>query len=218
MAFQVHYAGRDDLAFELGSLGTDPDPMMAAPQNISVSTFIATTRGENAAVEWLRQRLPMPIGDNLSFFLTGAGRDELLWTFTADDNRDEGRYTWLMRALVAVRSGLDTSSHRQQLLDHYAVASQNPYHVMGRFLVGLEREDAMLALATTLHRKCEVSFYLGARARAEGRIADAVDWFRVAVETAQQRDGEYFWAIGQLADMSSDPRGLSVPSAAPAVP
>jgi hypothetical protein len=75
----------------------------------------------------------------------------------------------------------------------------------------------MLALATTIHRKCEISFYLGVRARAEGRFADAVDWFRVAVETAQ-RDGEYYWAVRELAEMSQDPRGLVIPSAMPGVP
>jgi len=218
MGYMVHYAGRDDLAFELASRGIDPNPMAAVFQNIAASRFLATSRGQDEALEWLRQRLPMPFGDEMSFFLADVGHDEVLWAWTPDENNDAGRFTWLMRALVAVRSGLDTSSHRQQLLDHYSVSSQNPYHVMGRYLVGLEHEDAMLALATTLHRKCEVSFYLGARARADGRIADAVDWFRVAVETAQQRDGEYYWAIRALSEISSDPRGLSVPSAVPGLP
>ncbi len=211
-------AGRPDLAFELASRGTDPNPMAAMYQTILASHYLAEARGQDIAIDWLRERLPMPLNDDLAFFLVDVGHDELLWAWTADDSRDEGRYTWLMRALVAVRSGLARSPHRQELLAHYAAASTNPYHTMGRFLVGLEREDAMLALATSIHRKAEVSFYLGARARAEGRIADAVDWCRVVVETAQMRDGEYYWAIRELAELSGDPRGLDIPSAIPGVP
>ena len=211
-------AGRPDLAFELASRGTDPNPMAAMYKSILASRFLADARGQEAAIDWLRERLPMPLNDNLAFFLVDAGHDELLWTWTADDSREEGRYTWLMRALAAVRSGLASSPHREELLAHFAAASPNPYHTMGRYLVGLEREDAMLALATSAHRKCEVSFFLGERARAEGRIADAVDWFRVGVETAQTGDGEYYWAIRALAELSRDQRGLVIPSAIPGVP
>ena len=46
------------------------------------------------------------------------------------------------------------------------------------------------------------------RARAEVRVAEAVDWFRGAVDTVQLRDGEYYWV-----EMSRDPRRLIVPSA-----
>lgn len=218
MGSRVEQAGRKDLAFELASRGTDPNPMIGMFQTIAASRLLVASRGQDAAVEWLRERLPMPIGDDLSFFLVDQGHNELLWSWEPNDRRDEGRYTWLMRALVAVRAGLDSSAHRQELLDHYATPDGNPYYTMGRFLVGLEQEDAVLALATTIHRKCEISFYLGARARAEGRFADAVDWFRVAVETAQLRDGEYYWAVRELVEMSRDPRGLIVPSAMPGVP
>ena len=212
----LHRAGRDDLAFELASRGSDPNPMATVFQMISASRFLASARGHDASVEWLRQRLPMPLGDDLAMFFWDVGHDEMLWSWQPNDGRDEGRFTWLMRSVAAVRSGLDKNAHRQELLDHYATSNDSPYYVMGRYLVGLEREDAMLALATTLHRKCEVSFYLGVRARAEGRIADAVDWFRVAVETAQG-DGEYFWALRALAEISNDPRGLTIPSAVPGV-
>ena len=215
---RLQQAGRNDLAFEFASRATDPNPMAAMFQTITASRLLATARGQDAALDWLRERLPMPLGDDLSFFLVDQGHDELLWTWDANDGRDEGRYTWLMRALVAVRSGLATNPHRQQLLDHYAAPDANPYYMMGRFLVGLETEEAMLALAENVHRKCEISFYLGARTQAEGRLADAVDWFRVAVETAQLRDGEYYWAVRVLAELSVDPRGLIIPSATPGVP
>jgi len=211
-------AGRPDLAFELSSRGRDPNPMAAMYQTILASRYLADARGQDAAIDWLRERLPAPLNDNLAFFVVDVGHNELLWSWTADDGRDEGRYTWLMRALVAVRSGLASSPHREELLAHFAAASTNPYHTMGRYLVGLEREDAMLGMATSAHRKCEVSFFLGERARAEGRIADAVDWFRVGVETAQTGDGEYYWAIRALVDLSRDPRGLLIPSAIPGVP
>lgn len=51
------------------------------------------------------------------------------------------------------------------------------------------------------------------RARAEVRVAEAVDWFRGAVDTVQLRDGEYYWAVRELVEMSRDPRRLIVPSA-----
>jgi hypothetical protein len=45
-----------------------------------------------------------------------------------------------------------------------------------------------------------------------------VDWFRVAFETAQTRDGEYFWALAALTELVDDSRGVTLPLSSAALP
>ncbi len=81
---------------------------------------------------------------------------------------------------------------------------------MGRYLVGLATEAEMLGLAKTPDRRCEVAYYLGVRARAEGRYEDASEWFLVAVATGQTLEGEYTWATDQLANWAGTRQSLVV--------
>jgi hypothetical protein len=215
---QLHRAGHDDLAFAFTSRSTDPNPMAVITAAIQSHQLLSAWKGTDVANEWLREHLQVPLSDPLAASLVLLENEELLWRWTPDDANEEGHWTWLGRALLAVKGGLADNAHKQELLDHFAKPNPSPYYVMGRYMVGLEPESAMLALATSIHRKCEVAFYLGARARAEGRITDAVDWFRVAFETAQTRDGEYFWALTALTELVDDSRGVTLPPSPAASP
>lgn len=166
-------------------------------------------RGRHAAVEWLRSRLPGSLAVQGALLLYESGHTELLWELFDDPGRgDLADFAWLMRAAAAVEEGLDTHPRRAELLAHYRRGRSDPYHVMGRYLVGLSGEDEMVALMTAPDRRCEVSYYLGVRALGEGRYRDASDWFRVVTETGLTHEGEYRWAYGRLLEWSQ--RGWSL--------
>lgn len=47
----------------------------------------------------------------------------------------------------------------------------------------------MAPSATDPKKRCEIAYYVGLRAQAERRYADASDWYRVTLETGQERNG-----------------------------
>ncbi len=65
---------------------------------------------------------------------------------------------------------------------------------MGRYLLGLETEDQLLALARTSERRTQIAYYVGLEAESEGRISDAIDWYRVVLATGDYKKYEYSFA------------------------
>src|SRR5437016_12605378 len=74
----------------------------------------------------------------------------------------------------------------------------------------MEQKEALLALASTPHRRAEVSYYLGIKALSERRYRDASDWLRVTVETQMVRDWEFLWAKDLLTRWTGAGRELVV--------
>jgi lipoprotein NlpI len=75
--------------------------------------------------------------------------------------------------------------------------------------MGLEDEAAGTALrGTTPSQACEVAFYLGARAQGLGKLDQAHDWYRAAVEMSLPSESEYHFALTQLAIWSAQGKSL----------
>ena len=53
---------------------------------------------------------------------------------------EDGTFAWLMRAAGALQEERDRDPHREQLLAHFRAAGNDPYSVMGKYLVGLADE------------------------------------------------------------------------------
>ena len=53
------------------------------------------------------------------------------------------------------------------------------------------------------------AFYLGARAQGLGKLDEAYDWYRAAVETALPQENEYRFSLAQLALWSRENKSLS---------
>jgi hypothetical protein len=80
---------------------------------------------------------------------------------------------------------------------------------MGAYVMGLVDEERLFALENAPDRRCEIAYALGVRAWAESRMQDAVDWFRVVVETEQPREFEHIWAVQHLDWWRSQGRRLA---------
>src|SRR5437879_1609844 len=110
------------------------------------------------------------------------------------DDGAEGSYYWLVRALAWLQDPRRNPARGAQLMAFYRRPDARFYHRAGRFLLGMEPKEALLALASTPHRRAEVSYYLGIKALSERGYRDASDWLRVTVETQMVRDWEVLWA------------------------
>ena len=207
----VFAAGRPDLAFALQSRLPTDNTRYSLRYPMVAYRYLKAWRGDQAAaLRWLQSRV-RPAQNTIAFEIFSLGEDELLWDLITQPERQRyAESVWLTRAAAFVRSGSRSSRQRRALLQHYRQESRDPYFTMGRYVMGLENHETMLALATDAHRRCEVAFYMGIRAQGEGRYGDANDWYLVVRATQSTRDYEYRWATDILDEWDDRDRSLAV--------
>ena len=212
--------GRHDLAFVAeSSLKAATGGLESMSYASRAYRYLKRWRGPAEALRWMRSAVPDEMREPAAMIFYREDEGSLLWELIGEPPHDDhGRFVWLMRAAAAVDAGLATDPHRAELMAYYGQSGKDPYFVMGRHLVGLATEEEMLDLADAPDRRCEVAYYLGVRARAEGRYEDASEWFLVAVATGQTQEGEYTWAIDELTNWAAARQSLKVLAARAAAP
>jgi tetratricopeptide (TPR) repeat protein len=162
--------------------------------------------GDAAAEAWGRQWLHGAPAQ----FATGAlveRKEEPLWLLEESGPGQARELLWLFRAVAA--QWHPPSPHLGALKQHFAAPGSARYYLLGRVVMGLEDEAAGTALrGTTPSQACEVAFYLGARAQGLGKLDQAHDWYRAAVEMSLPSESEYHFALTQLAIWSAQGKSL----------
>ncbi len=208
-------ADRLELAFAIQSQLPTTSAVGSHRMPLRAYGYLRDLEGEAEAHSWLQARIPGNLLNPFSLVIYGHGDPELLWTLVdRPEDRAYSSTVWLMRAAAFVDSKEPDEPHRAALLAHYREDARDDYHTMGAYLMGLMDEDSLLALALTPDRRCEIAFYLGLKAKSERRLEDAIDWFRVVLETGQDREYEHAWAQGELYRFASRLRSLAVQAAA----
>ena len=207
--------GRLDLAFALQADLAPTRALGSYRQPLWAYGWLRETKGEAAALAWVRPRLPSDRLNALSLEIFGSGRAvqrELLWTLVEHPESGPNASTvWLMRAAAWVLDGQPDDAHRRALAAYLRGGARgDDYRTMAGYLMGLETEETMLALAVTSQRRAEVAFYVGLMAQVEGRLRDAVDWYRVSVDTEETSEYEQQWAAVWLESMGNQGRSLEV--------
>jgi hypothetical protein len=156
-------------------------------------------QGHEAAVAWIKDRIPRPALGLASLLFYQEKTDDLLWELVRNPAwLDFPEAVWLMRAAAHVRSG-DTDPERTRALTrYYRKAGDNKYDVMGKYLMGMVDESALADVPLGTKETTEVAYYLGLKAQADGRYADAAEWYRVSVDPGAESNGEYRWAYNTL--------------------
>lgn len=117
-------------------------------------------------------------------------------------------FSWLMRAAAYLRSGSHDPVKRQALIDFFSQPGGTYYREAGRYLMGLVPLDDALKLMTTPKRICELGYYFGIKAMAEGDYRTASDWFHVSALTGSTHDGEFRWFYTMLSHWQSKDMSL----------
>ena len=204
----LRHRKRPDLAFAMQARSSEPTGAGGQVLPMQAYASLREWRGDSVAVSWLRQ-LTRGLEGPTAMILYQDNAFEELWSLERP-GRQYSTFTWLMRAAAAANKASLGRRHRAELLAYYQRPIRDDYHAMGRYLVGLTSESDLLALATTPERRCEIAYYLGVRARAEGRPYDAADWFEVSLETRQMREGELIWSAQQLSAWANQGKTLAV--------
>jgi hypothetical protein len=174
-----------EMAFEIQSYIMPPG---SADENITIDsyTYLKEWKGEKEAIQWVKKMIPPQKLNSLGFKALYKGEYNLLWDVIEDPYfKDYPHFVWLFRAASSAKRGMKQDSHYQEVYNHFAKAGRDGYYIMGRYLIGLSPESEMLNVAKNPKRRGDVCYYLGLKAESEGRIKDASEWYRIAVETEQ---------------------------------
>ena len=209
LSIGLRRAAGPELAFEMQSRLDRTAAIGSLRLPILAARYLRESRGESASIDWLRRHISPGVNDGTSMMLYQESAFDELWTLDTPGT-GHSPFTWLMRAAAVASSPAVAAKRRSELLRYYEIAGNDPYDVMGRHLMGLVPAEQVLALATTPDRRCETAYYLGVRAKAEGRLDEASDWFQVAVATRRTRNSEYAWALRQLNLWPGQGHALSV--------
>lgn len=198
IASQVAKRDRHELAFKLIA-ALPATGGQAIELSLGAYHQLEAWQGHEAAVEWIRERIPQKALGLASILFYQEKADDLLWELIRHPGwleYPEG--VWLMRAAAHVRSGETDPERTEALLRYYRKAGDNKYDVMGKYLVGMVDEAALADIPLARKEMTEVAYYLGLKAQADGRYADAAEWYRVCAEPGSENDGEYRWAYNTL--------------------
>lgn len=131
--------------------------------------------GADAADRWFRETVvPRPDAEQVAGSALDAREFDLLWSFPDTDN------AWILRAQAEAYDPGRDPKRREAVVAHFRDAKAP---LDGRYLIGAEPEERLLASATDLARRCEVSYLIGLKALGENRLVDASDWFRVSINS-----------------------------------
>jgi hypothetical protein len=180
-----------------------------AQNSVAIRTYglLRTLEGEGKAATGV-----IPLLKPLRSVLAGSiclihHEEEVLWLLSDPGDPSDRELLWLFRAAAAGIRG--DSPHRADLARHFETNGATRYHAIGRVVMGMEPEKIATALAASPREACEVAFYLGAGAMGQGRIEDASDWFRIALETNATSENEYNFAYGELQRWRAESKSLA---------
>jgi len=208
LAAEAAFKGNPALAFEIQSrlrgAGLEQLDMFT-----SAYGYLKKSKGQAAALDWLRARVPEQARMMLSMF-AHPNHHELLWEIAPAALTGFGAdYYWLMRAASAIKPGSGQGSHVAEIRQHYGGGASSHYDLAGRYLLGLAEEKDVLSAATSPKAQCELFYFIGYKAQCKGKIRTAADWFWLSHATGLLNNGEARWAYNQLHKWKDESRSLA---------
>lgn len=152
-------------------------------------------QGFEPALEWLQQRLADVDLNLLPNLFYAADQGTLLWRFFPEPEKlTDASSLWLLRAAAMVREGDDQHPKLDEITDHFSHAGTDLTTLIGRFLVGLDDEETVIASGRGEDSAGRIAYYLGIKAAADKRFSDANGWMQVVRELRRTDQPEYVWS------------------------
>jgi tetratricopeptide (TPR) repeat protein len=144
--------------------------------------------GPDAALAWLHSEMPM-LTDGTIIQAYRIGADDIVWDYPGQPSTQNKSPLWmLLRAAAYVRSKNPKPAQREGILEYCRRQPANSWaSLYPRYLLGEVDEDAVLPFAKGESDICTVGWLIATRKAGEGKVAEANDWFEVAMETGQER-------------------------------
>jgi hypothetical protein len=204
-------AGDPSLAFSILSGLRHGSPLGHVELQVAAYQALKQARDDTAAFDWLVKAVTPSGREGLALRAFSAGAPELLWTAVPvpTGSGQSMDLVWLLRALASLRDTTLDPARRDEVRRNAEAPGASHYHQLTRHALGLADEKSVLELASASPRAaCEIAFWVGAKAEAEGRLADASDWYRAATESGLEPLYEYREAQARL--LAWRARGLNL--------
>ncbi len=198
--------GQNELAFRL-SQKVHLQSMESVIFRITMYKYLKEFAGEKKAVNWLRENLPQQLMGPAAMYFFADGHFELLWKVM----KSPDGYNWLLRAASSLIYLNISQKEINQLKAYYNLPGmkEDKYGLLGLFLLHKVSKKEIILQMNTPKKRCEYSFFLGFKAQTQGRIEEAIDWYRICLETGLSNNGEYFFAMQALKKLISSQKSLS---------
>jgi tetratricopeptide (TPR) repeat protein len=159
---------------------------------LSAFEELKKARGLDAAFEWLRGRVPV-LTDPIIIVAYSLGADDIVWDYPGHRVGRDKSFIWvLLRAAAYARSPHPSPEQRELILEYCRRQREGTiYSVFPRYLLGEADEHAVLSFAKDKSDICTIAWMIGSRKASEGKVAEAADWFQVAMETGDTSQPPY---------------------------
>ncbi len=174
--------------------------------NLNAYRFLIAWKGKEAASTWIRNATPPGSYNNVGTVAFGKTEYDLLWSLS----KSPDQFTWLMRAAASLKYEKISERERGFLMRYYKSGGMGGYYdKLGQYLLGLATKEEALMVLDTPKKVCEGAFYFGYKAHVEKRYGEAIDWYRIVIETGLTHNGEYHWAGNSLYHLWAEEVSLS---------
>ena len=181
LVVSAHRARRYQLAFDLGSQLSAPGIGGVELAFTSYLSLKQLGQDPRLSLSWLHKRVPPDLANRIAQVAHRRDASEVLWSDIVNPDAPHADYLLLMRAADLK---LTPDASRQAMLAGRLEPAREEFRwMLARNLLGLARDDDVFRLADTPHRRCTAAYFMGLKAEAEGRRADAVAWYRAVIET-----------------------------------
>ena len=184
-------AGRDRLAFDLASR-LESDGLGGVELAFLAYQSLRRMDAETS-LAWLRSRIPADAAPRLAQIAHRRGAPEAMWLHVTEAGDRATPHVWLLRAAES-RLAAGAEAERRRLREVFAASAADFEATLTRHLLGLADEAEVFRLARSAQQIYTMAYFLGAKAEAEGRLVDALAWYRITLEagvltSAPDRDG-----------------------------
>lgn len=204
--------GAPDQAAKLSEPLAPRAPLERTERDLDTFRFLEKAHGRDVAAAWIRPRLEhTEIGPlQTAFMCVNFGVSEPAWLLPelkATDSRRES--VWYFRVLSTLATHPpEFATHEAEIRAHYSGAGEDTdTWIEGRFLAGYGTL-ADLEGSSKVAKK-DLPLCAAYRARREGRLADAITWWRLTRETLKPDSNDSRWSGDELAWTFAPRRSLA---------
>ncbi len=161
-------------------------------------TYLRKWKDEKQALAWLKKSVPDKWLRQSAEFIFQTRTYPLLWKLIEKPDS----YTWLLRAASSLTLKEMNKDEKVSLMNHYnRKGTADHYHHIGRYLLGFNTLEALLSQTKSSKERCLAAYYIAYKAEQEERHSEAIDWYRVAVETGVNSTLEYRMGFTSLRNL-----------------
>lgn len=209
-----HRRNRSEIAFKIIRKAPARQTMERMEQCVNLYMVLRKWKGEESALEYLNKAIPPQNRLQMSMVLYNKGIFDVILTDFNDPGScapSEREFMWLQRLIAWLALEKNPANLEKELIRHYKynwhkrfipnsfkAFSNDYYHDIGRYLLGMISHDEFLDMVKTQKQRCEFAYYIGLYERLKDNFTEATNWYHLCLETLLHNNGEFHWASREL--------------------